>query len=285
MRRMDRLRGVTRTLQPTCYPCDCSTVNENGKLLDDSSCHCVARTRLNSALSCLRRSRMADPHVTTARRALKQEFFTLLDTAAPSRDRIIEFLVNWPIFLPLWHPHANTVFRRLDLGDDHVVDFAYVRANTPGATWRFIHVGHPNTPLLENRVASKSLYDTAAVLSQWNDWFADNLDYAKDHFPFPEFTEREFLDCNPELVLVIGRRAQILEFQDHPTLENWSFVDPSVLPRITFVTFDSLADNFLNPSVHPRSPLSCCQFTDGRMRQCAEVPIQWFCHGHGQSAR
>jgi hypothetical protein len=41
---------LTRTLQPTCYPCDYSTVNEDGKLFDGSSRHCVARTRLNFAL-------------------------------------------------------------------------------------------------------------------------------------------------------------------------------------------------------------------------------------------
>jgi hypothetical protein len=35
-------------LQPTCYPSDCSTVNEDGKLFDGSSRHGVARTRLNS---------------------------------------------------------------------------------------------------------------------------------------------------------------------------------------------------------------------------------------------
>ena len=45
----------TRTLQPTCYPYDCSTVNEDGESLDRSSRHCVARTRLNSAF-CLKDS-------------------------------------------------------------------------------------------------------------------------------------------------------------------------------------------------------------------------------------
>ncbi len=36
--------------QPTCYPYDYSTVNEDGKLLDGSSRYGNARTRLNSAL-------------------------------------------------------------------------------------------------------------------------------------------------------------------------------------------------------------------------------------------
>ena len=39
-------------MQPTCYPCDYSTVNEDGQLLAGSSRHAKARTRLNSALSC-----------------------------------------------------------------------------------------------------------------------------------------------------------------------------------------------------------------------------------------
>ncbi len=43
--------GVTRTLQPTCYPHDCSTVHEDGKLFDGSNCVGKARTRLNFALS------------------------------------------------------------------------------------------------------------------------------------------------------------------------------------------------------------------------------------------
>ena len=42
--------GVPRSLQPTCYPYDCSTVNEDGKLLDGSSRFGKARTRLDSAL-------------------------------------------------------------------------------------------------------------------------------------------------------------------------------------------------------------------------------------------
>ncbi|MDP6468750.1 MAG: signal peptidase I [Pirellulaceae bacterium] len=37
------------SLQPTCYPHDCSTVTEDGELFDGSSRHGVARTRLNSA--------------------------------------------------------------------------------------------------------------------------------------------------------------------------------------------------------------------------------------------
>ena len=44
-------RRSNKTLQPTCYPYDCSTVNENEKLFAGSNRHCVARTRLNSALS------------------------------------------------------------------------------------------------------------------------------------------------------------------------------------------------------------------------------------------
>lgn len=35
-----------RPLQPTCYPCDCSSVNEDGKLCDGLRRHGVARTRL-----------------------------------------------------------------------------------------------------------------------------------------------------------------------------------------------------------------------------------------------
>jgi len=35
--------------QPTCYPYDCSTVDEEGKSLDGSSRQAKARTRLNSA--------------------------------------------------------------------------------------------------------------------------------------------------------------------------------------------------------------------------------------------
>ena len=42
-------RGVTRSLQPTCYPCVYSTVTEDGKLFDRSQPQGEARTRLNSA--------------------------------------------------------------------------------------------------------------------------------------------------------------------------------------------------------------------------------------------
>ena len=36
--------------QPTCYPYDCSSVDEDGELSRGASRHRVARTRLNSAL-------------------------------------------------------------------------------------------------------------------------------------------------------------------------------------------------------------------------------------------
>jgi hypothetical protein len=44
-------RRLTRSLQPTCYPYDYSTVSEDGELFDSSSRHDNARTRLNSALT------------------------------------------------------------------------------------------------------------------------------------------------------------------------------------------------------------------------------------------
>jgi len=44
------MSGLTTSLQPTCYPYGCSTVNEDRELLDSSSRHGDARTRLNSAL-------------------------------------------------------------------------------------------------------------------------------------------------------------------------------------------------------------------------------------------
>jgi hypothetical protein len=44
---------LTRTLQPTCYPHDYSTVTEDRKCFDGSSHHRVARTRLNFALGFL----------------------------------------------------------------------------------------------------------------------------------------------------------------------------------------------------------------------------------------
>jgi hypothetical protein len=47
---MNTHRCRTRTLQPTCYPWDYSTLAEDGELLDGSSRVGDARTRLNFAL-------------------------------------------------------------------------------------------------------------------------------------------------------------------------------------------------------------------------------------------
>lgn len=46
-----RLPHITRSLQPTCYRYDCSTVTEDRELSDGSSRHGKARTRLNVALA------------------------------------------------------------------------------------------------------------------------------------------------------------------------------------------------------------------------------------------
>ena len=43
----------TRSLRPTCYQCDYSTVTEDGKLFDASKPQGEAGTRLNSVLLCL----------------------------------------------------------------------------------------------------------------------------------------------------------------------------------------------------------------------------------------
>ncbi len=55
-------RRKNKTLQPTCYPYDCSTVNEDGEMSDCSSRHGVARTRLNSAFFGLSVVALHDQH-------------------------------------------------------------------------------------------------------------------------------------------------------------------------------------------------------------------------------
>jgi hypothetical protein len=47
---------VNKSLQPTYYPYDCSTVNEDGEVFDGSSRVGDARTRLNSGVIRLQRA-------------------------------------------------------------------------------------------------------------------------------------------------------------------------------------------------------------------------------------
>ena len=85
---------ANKSLQPTCYPCDYSTVTEDGKLFDGSSRDGKARTRLNSALHLMK------PPITIA-----IIWFALLWVlfvfAAPLTESLFIFYlpVHWAVFL------------------------------------------------------------------------------------------------------------------------------------------------------------------------------------------
>src|SRR5262245_355668 len=109
---------------------------------------------------------------------LHMRYLNLINRIDVSEEDVHQFLVRYPAFLPLLFPYENTVFSKLPLGNQHVVDFAFARENTPGVTWHLIEIEKP-----QDRLFTKSGNPSAALshglrqILDWKTWFLENRDY------------------------------------------------------------------------------------------------------------
>ncbi len=167
---------------------------------------------------------------------IEREFRDLLDHDC-SRDDVVDYLASHPELLPVWFPRDSQMYVRLHLFADEIADFAYHRDDTPGELWRFYRIANPNARLLDGDAPSDELTRELQNLITWNTWFQTNLENESHSKPI---ACAEFVAYEPEIYLVIGRRAEIESFQNHHKFENWSFIGREQYANIRPITFDNL---------------------------------------------
>ena len=197
---------------------------------------------------------------------LKKEYLALISRPKVSEEKVHQFLVDFPMFLPLWYPYENTVFSKLPLGNQHTTDFAHVREDSPGAKWHFIEIEKPCDRLF-TKAGNPSAKLTHAMrqLHDWESWYLENRDYVGRHFPFSELRLAN-IHANPELRLVIGRRAEIGN-NERKLMQRLS--DRPIM----IMTFDRLADQISWPSCEHEKSLKTCSFVNGRIKRIAEMQM------------
>ena len=168
--------------------------------------------------------------------SIEREFREILDSEC-SRDAVVEYLASHPKLLPVWFPRDSRIYSNLHLFGNEIADFAYHRDDTPGELWRFFRIASPNARLLDGAAPSPELLNELNNLVVWNAWFHTNLENESHVKPIKC---AEFVAYDPEIYLVIGRRAEIESFQNHDKFEDWSFARSQQCDNIRPVTFDNL---------------------------------------------
>jgi hypothetical protein len=199
---------------------------------------------------------------------LRAEFEEFVSDPATSEEDVHQFLVRYPVFLPLWMPLDNIVFSKLPLGNEHVPDFAHARHDTPGLTWHFIELEAPS-----QRLFRKSGDPTAGLVhairqaEDWRTWFIENRDYASRHLPFTDLARQRGLYML-EVAIVIGRRAEVAD-SDRRLLQRLS-------ERVRIMTYDRLIDHLWHPGMSAEQPLRCCSFRHGTVVELSSMTMRVF---------
>lgn len=200
--------------------------------------------------------------------AIRKEYLGLINQKRISEEKIHQYLVSRPALLPALWPYENIVFSKLQLGNQHAVDFAHVRHNTPGATWHLIEIEKPQDPLFtKSGNPSSKLTHAMRQLQDWNTWFLENRGYVLRNFPHTNFMQKHGL-WRPELILVIGRRGAVGD-RDQKLMQRLSE------GGISLMTFDSLADKLWSPYWDDRQRLlRVCRFANGKIHGISEMRMK-----------
>ena len=198
--------------------------------------------------------------------SLQRKYLKLINRPDVSEEEVHQFLVEYPVFIPAWFPYENTIFSKLKLGNQHTVDFAHARTNTPGATWHLIEIEKPQDQLF-TKAGNPTAKLTHAMrqLQDWYGWFIEERDFVFRRFPHQSFMREAGL-WKPELWLVIGRRASVAD-SDRRLLQRLNE------GHIMIKTFDSLLDQAAWPTCEKRKPLRCCNYVNGRIEVISEMKM------------
>lgn len=197
---------------------------------------------------------------------LRTQYFALIDRADVSEEEIHQFLVRYPVFLPLWFPYQNTIFSKMPLGNQHITDFSFARMDSPGVTWHFVEIEKPQDPLFtQSGDPTTKLTHAIRQLHDWETWFINNRDYVQRHFPHRELMRQIGL-YKSSLHLVMGRRGSLAE-------EQRQLIQRLETPGIEIMTFDRLATRLSSPAYDVEQPLRSCRFI-GRQIQKIETAFE-----------
>jgi Domain of unknown function (DUF4263) len=197
---------------------------------------------------------------------LQRKFLKLINGADVSEEDVHQFLVNYPVFVPALWPYENTIFSKLSLANQHTVDFAHARTNTPGATWHLIEIERPQEALFTKAGnPTAKLSHAMRQLQDWYSWFIEERDFVFRRFPHQSFMRKAGL-WKPELWLVMGRRASVAD-SDRRLLQRLNE------GHVIIKTFDWLLDHAAWPACDRSAPLRCCNFVNGRIAVISQMKM------------
>jgi hypothetical protein len=198
---------------------------------------------------------------------LRKKYVDLISRTRVSEETIHQFLVDYPVFVPIWDPYQNTLFSKLSLGSQDCTDFAHIREDTPGARWHFIEIEKPQDRLFtKGGNPSAALTHAMRQLQDWKTWYLEERDYISRQFPYGDLMRKLGLCSNPELRLVMGRRATIGG-------DERKLMDRLRDTGIWIMTFDRLVDSLSFPICNREKPLRTCAFRNGKIVNLAELEI------------
>lgn len=197
---------------------------------------------------------------------LQRRFLKLINRPNVAEEEIHQFLVQYPVFVPALWPYENTIFSKLNLGNQYTVDFAHARTNTHGATWHLIEIEKPQD-LLFTKAGNPTAKLSHAMrqLQDWYSWFVEERDFVLRRFPHQSFMREAGL-WKPELWLIMGRRASVAD-SDRRLLQRLNE------GHIIIKTFDWLSSHASWPTCVRSAPLRCCSYVTGRIEVISEIKM------------
>jgi hypothetical protein len=198
----------------------------------------------------------------------REEYIKVLSSPYTKEERMHEFFVKNPNFLPLLWPYQNIVFSKFRLGNQYVVDFAFAREDSPGLQWNFIEIKRPaDKKITKAGMPTKGLTYALKQASDSLNWFKKFRLEVKEAFPFVLESSKLGL-AEPKSHLIIGRKND-LEYDLYS-----SFLGNNNFGSVEVMSFDRHLKRFKSPALEDKSiPIKVCSFVKGEIKVISELKI------------
>lgn len=198
---------------------------------------------------------------------LREEYLATVSRPRVAEEVVHQFLVDYPVFLPISWPYQNTVFSKLHLGSQHATDFCHIRVDSPGAKWHLIEIEKPGDRLFtKSGNPSSKLTHAMKQLYDWESWFIEERDYVLRHFPHKTLMNEHGLIPESELQLVIGRRSELGDNER-------KLMQRLTSRPIMIMTFDRLAEQVSWPACETEETLRTCRFAGGEIETISAMKM------------
>jgi len=194
------------------------------------------------------------------------EFEALMDADPALPEEIFhQFMVKYPLLIPVWRPYDNIVLSKFQFGNQHVADFAFARWDTTGLRWHFIEIERPyDKQFSRTGDPSSRLRHALRQITDWDIWFKENHSYIRQSCPFSERIPLRGL-ASPHFTIILGRRVNVREDQK-PSLERLGYKYGEIM------SFDRLQEYMANPWLSERdNPICCKSFSNGKFRDLSSM--------------